>query len=269
VGVPRETVEAARERLHGNKSSSMAGDRHWPLSGGILRCGGCGLAMQTHTLRRSNNRVYYYYRCPSTTATRRHTCPSPVAVPAEKMEAAVWRFVVEFESEPGRVLEMLDRAIAKARTQLKMDPEEEIRELQRQLDQMVAMRAAFQQQQAQGLMTIEELRVRLEDLTEQREGLDKQIEARRGRGGELLRLKELRSYYERAAEDEIMQLAVADGDAIRRVRMLEATGPEQRRRYDLLKLKAQTVARDEVKLSGVFGTELVYTAEMVSRRRSQ
>lgn len=96
-----------------------------------------------------------------------------------------------------------------------------------------------------------------------------QIAARRGRGGELLRLKELRSYYERAAEDEIMQLAVADGDAIRRVRMLEATGPEQRRRYDVLKLQAETVARDEVKLSGVFGTELVYTAEMVSRRRSR
>jgi len=64
AGIPRQAVEAAREAVVDNVPLSGAGDgRFWELSGGILRCGGCGLRMQAHVVR-SRGRVYCYLRCP-------------------------------------------------------------------------------------------------------------------------------------------------------------------------------------------------------------
>jgi len=49
-GVPREWVDAAREAIRENRRPSSAGRRFWELSGGILRCGGCGYAMMTNSI---------------------------------------------------------------------------------------------------------------------------------------------------------------------------------------------------------------------------
>jgi hypothetical protein len=49
-GVPREWVDAAREAIRENRRPSSAGRRFWELSGGILRCGGCGCAMMTNSI---------------------------------------------------------------------------------------------------------------------------------------------------------------------------------------------------------------------------
>ncbi len=62
-GIPREWVDAARERVKNNRRASNAGRRSWELSGGILRCAECGRAMTAHTCPKpSRGRVYFYYR---------------------------------------------------------------------------------------------------------------------------------------------------------------------------------------------------------------
>ena len=64
-GIPREIVDAARERIKENRTPSRAGRRFWDLSGGIIYCGGCGRRMGHHSvLARSKKYHYHYYRCP-------------------------------------------------------------------------------------------------------------------------------------------------------------------------------------------------------------
>ena len=56
AGVPRDTVEAAREAIKDNRAPSSAGHRHWQLAGHILYCGVCGRSMTPRTTRGGSNR---------------------------------------------------------------------------------------------------------------------------------------------------------------------------------------------------------------------
>jgi hypothetical protein len=60
--IPREVVDAAREAIADNKPVSNNGERFWELSGGVLRCSACGLAMRTNITRKGTKR-YCYYLC--------------------------------------------------------------------------------------------------------------------------------------------------------------------------------------------------------------
>jgi hypothetical protein len=156
----------------------------------------------------------------------------------------------------------LEKRIEVERRRLRVDPEKELRELQRRMDATVARRAAYQNQQASGLMTIDELRTRLEGLAEERAHLEQQAQACSRRGDDLRDLEELRDFYAEAAEPGeagwLMSNALADGQTVMRMRMLEEyDGPRRRERYEALKLAASAVARDELELRGVFGAERV------------
>jgi site-specific DNA recombinase len=50
AGIPRKWVDAAREAIKDNRLQSSAGYRFWELSGGVLRCGGCGYSMMTNSV---------------------------------------------------------------------------------------------------------------------------------------------------------------------------------------------------------------------------
>ena len=63
-GIPREWVDRARAVIVHNRRPSSAGLRFWELSGGILRCGACGRAMQTTSITSATGNVHHYYRCP-------------------------------------------------------------------------------------------------------------------------------------------------------------------------------------------------------------
>src|SRR5215210_4718691 len=64
AGIPREMVDAAREAIKDNRRPSNAGRRFWQLSGGILRCGICGMGMETQSVKApSGAHYYYYYAC--------------------------------------------------------------------------------------------------------------------------------------------------------------------------------------------------------------
>jgi hypothetical protein len=257
-----------------NRPASSAGDRYWELSGGLLRCGGCGLVMQTHTVKSPHHdRIYRYYRCPCHQSTRRGTCSAPVNVPAQRAEEAVWRFVTELETEPGRILEWLERKIEAERRLLETDPEKELRKLWSAMDATVVQRSRYQDQQAHGLMTIEELRGRLEDLAEERTRLERELEACANRGDELRNLEEMRDLYAEAIKPGkrgwLMRNALADGQTVLRMKMLKGTeGPLRRRRYEALRLEIKAVARDELELRGIFGSEIFHISKMSSLQPS-
>ncbi len=216
--------------------------------------------MQTHTVKSPrHDRVHRYYRCPCHQHTRRGTCPAPVNLPAERAEEAVWRFVAWLETEPERVLALLEQKIEEERRRLRTDPDEDLRELRRRTDAATARRAAYQDQQAAGLMTLDELRARLEGLEEERAGLEGAAEAVGRRGEDLRELEEIRGHYARAVEAGedgwLMRNALADRQWYMRMRMLEeGDGPFRRQRYEALRLELRAVFRDELELRGVFGT---------------
>jgi hypothetical protein len=85
-------------------------------------------------------------------------------------------------------------------------------------------------------------------------------------------LEELRDFYAEAVkpgeEGWLMRNALYDGQTVLRMRMLEETdGPHRRYRYEALRLKARALARDELELQGVFGTDSVYISTALSSQR--
>lgn len=119
AGVPRETVEAARAVLSRNERmpKSSAAGRAWELSGGVLRCSGCGTAMMAvasstyHTLTNGEKKRYpkYAYRCDA--RRRGQECESPVrSRGATKTEALVWTAVRDALLQPDKLLGTLERA---------------------------------------------------------------------------------------------------------------------------------------------------------------
>src|ERR687889_126538 len=61
AGIPREGADAARAAIENNRRPSNAGRRFWELSGGLLRCGICGLRMETRSVKAHSGTRYHYY----------------------------------------------------------------------------------------------------------------------------------------------------------------------------------------------------------------
>jgi site-specific DNA recombinase len=128
-GIPREWVDAARERVQKNRRTSNAGRREWELSGGILRCAECGRAMTAHTCPKpSRGRTYFYYRC-SAGAYRygAEVCRAVKHHRAEELEARVWETISGLLKEPERLRAGLEAMIERERSPVHGDPEGEMK----------------------------------------------------------------------------------------------------------------------------------------------
>ena len=98
-GVPRETVDAAREAVRDNTWNPRGDARFWELSGGILRCGACGRRMRTCVTRKKPDRVYFYYACAKRRECR-DACPNRRSYRADALEPAVRRAVAGLLTDP-------------------------------------------------------------------------------------------------------------------------------------------------------------------------
>lgn len=297
-GISRQWVEAARAVLESNVSPSSAGDREWDLSGGFLFCGGCGHRMQTHAMRdRKHGWLNYYYRCPSHTSTAtRKRCPTRVRLHAQRSEDAVWGFVAGLLSSPEQIVAGFDRLIEQERSKLRGDPDEDARELYGKLELLAQRRGAFQDQQATGYMTLQELGVKLTGLEEAREAIERELEACRNRTERICALEEGRDTFAFRGPfwEELEALKEPDGwtkaegpygaripveewkshyQQVSREAVFDALKtftPEQRReRYGELELKATALSKEELEISGVFDPETVYISETSRRRGSR
>ncbi len=282
-GVGRETADAARANVENNVPLSSAGDgRYWELLGGILRCGGCGLRMQAHVVTRGEH-VYEYLRCPQNQRTTPERCPVNARLSAKQVEEAVWGFVVGLLVEPERMVSGLDGLIEAERALLRGDPEQEIRGLRRELRDLDLRRERAQDAYLAGAFSVDELRGRQHQLDEAKEAALREIDLCENRGARLRKLVDLRDRLRRRADiwnrlmdenPDLPQNVIGDmpwsNDPFARAQReaLDNATPEQRReRYVSLELRVDAHSREELEVSGLFGTEMIYTWDPSPRPR--
>jgi hypothetical protein len=160
AGIPREWVGAARERIKDNVRPARSADRYWELKG-IVYCP-CGCRLFPRTTGK-----YRYYVCTRYSRDGKAACEHGKNWPAEALEDQVRQFDLNLIRNP----EVLREAVTAEAERLKeavRRPESKIKHWADQLADADRKRAAFQNQQAAGLMTLDELAAKLRQLDEQR-----------------------------------------------------------------------------------------------------
>jgi hypothetical protein len=197
-GVRREWVDNAREIIKYNHRSTNKHYRYWELTGRILYCGVCGRRMTGHSMstnrqgRPQGKRRYFYYVCPKKRLDHKHACMNK-GHRAESLEQRIAEAVTKLFEDPARLEQQAKERIEREREAMR-DPEEEIRALTERLEQATATRRNYQDQQAAGLMTLDELGERLCELDETRDTLRRELEAARDRGERIEELERERMF---------------------------------------------------------------------------
>ena len=158
----RGLVEAAREAIKDNRLPSTSGHRFWELSGGgILRCSLCQGRMAPHSFRKkSSGQRYYYYRCVKRWQYK--ACEHGKNHDAKELEAQVWELISDALKDPEQLRADLETMIEhKRKARRGGDPEREARAWLEKLAEADRKRNAYQDQQAEGLLTLDELRAKL------------------------------------------------------------------------------------------------------------
>ena len=240
-GIPRGEIEAARAAIEGNRVPARAGRRFWELTGGIARCGECSWTMcATHSTTTSKGRTYAYdyYRCSNRDRHGLEACANSHKPRADKREPEVWAFVSNLLKSPDLLRAGLEKLIEDERKALRGNPAREAEVWAKKLAEV--KQSAYQDQQAEGLITLDELRTKLAALEETREA------ARR----ELVALKDRRDWIEdleRDAETLLEHYARMVPEA------LDNLTPEERHRvYKMLRLNAIMYRDGRVEITGAF-----------------
>jgi hypothetical protein len=170
--LPRKLVDQARlmiESRTGLERKHQA--RQWELKG-VLRCS-CGQNMITNTSR-YKGKTYHYYRCKRASAYGPDACPQRM-IRIEQVEPLLRDFVFGVLSDPDTIQRGLDALIQRETEEVRDDPEQVVTTLEERLSQNTHLRRAYQDQQAEGLMTLEELAARLEELEDTRKVLEAEL----------------------------------------------------------------------------------------------
>jgi site-specific DNA recombinase len=172
--VSRTLVCLARGAMDGRSGRERKYlSRPWELRG-LMRCQ-CGRKMKTRTTQPKNGARYHYYFCPPA-GKHAYTCTQK-CLRAEKVEAKVWDFVCGMLKHPERIRAGMNLLIAQEREGRRSEPEREAAMWAEKAAECVRLRGAFQDQQAAGLMTLEELGSKLEELNSTRRMAEAEIAA--------------------------------------------------------------------------------------------
>ncbi len=243
-GIPRQVIEAARAAIEGNRRPARAGRRFWELTGGIARCGDCGWAMcATHSAstKRGRTYAYDYYRCSNRDRHGIEACANSHKPRADKLEPEVWGFVSNLLKTPDLLRAGLEGLIEEERRGARGNPNREAEVWAKKLSEAERKRSAYQDQQAEGLITLDELRSKLAALEEARET------ARR----ELAALAERRERVEQLEQEANGLLAHYAGIV---PKALDALTPEERHRvYRMMRLNVVMSADGLATVTGAFG----------------
>jgi hypothetical protein len=173
--LPRELADQARATMDANKGTERKGlAREWELRG-LLRCP-CGSKMHTKTTR-PHGHTYHYYLCKRRHELRKMCECTQKALRAPEVEAEVWDFVSGLLKDPERVRAGMERLIEQERAAACGDPEREARVWAEKLEECARLRSGYQDQQAAGHMTIEELGAKLKGLDETRRIAERELAA--------------------------------------------------------------------------------------------
>src|SRR5215212_6450883 len=136
----------------------------------------------------SRGRLFHYYVCKRSPAARKIGECAQRCVRATRVEDIVWRFVSGLLNDPDRIKVGLEELIEREREAGHDDPGREARLWEEKIAECARLRSAYQDQQAAGLMTLEELGSKLAKLEETRRTAEAELaalEARKERVREL------------------------------------------------------------------------------------
>ena len=188
-GVPREHVEAAREAIKDNFRPSKNGGRFWPLHG-VMYCGGCGRRMLPDRRRkRPQDGYYHYYRCFSRLNIGPDACPAVKSRRAEEMEELVWWLVTGPMADPEELQNAVEQMMEGERARMPGDPGKALKHWLEELSKVERMSDGYLDQQAEGLITMDRLKEKLNGLKERRKTAEREIETLRGHEDRLEKLK--------------------------------------------------------------------------------
>src|SRR5215211_1859961 len=170
--LPRKLVDQARLMVQSRTGLERKHQaRQWELKG-ILRCS-CGQNMITNTSRKKD-KSYHYYRCKRATAYGPDACPQRM-IRIEGVEPLVREFVFGVLSDPETIERGLDSLLQRETEEARDDPDRVAETLAERLIDNAKLRRAYQDQQAAGLMTMEELARRLEELEDTRTMVESEL----------------------------------------------------------------------------------------------
>jgi site-specific DNA recombinase len=242
-GIPREVVEAARAAIEGNRRPARAGRRYWELTGGIARCGECGWTMcATHSTSTKKGRTYAYdyYRCSNRDRYGLEACANSHKPRADKLEPEVWGFVSNLLKSPDLLQAGLERLIEEEQRVARGNPNREAEVWAKKLAEVDRKRSAYQDQQAEGLITLDELRSKLAALEDTRDTARRELGA-------------LKAQQERIEHLEQDANALLEHYANLVPEALDNLTPEERHRvYKMMRLNVTMYADGLAEVSGVF-----------------
>jgi site-specific DNA recombinase len=176
-GLPRSVVEAARRNVRSRaRKPSGAARRFWELSGGIARCAECGSVLSPHTVISGDGkrRKHDYYSCRARYNNTAKVCANRHSNRAAELEALAWERVKEIVSDEDTIRDEFDSYAAHFR---RTGSDESRARLMAQLEKLDTRRSAYQDQQTEGLINMEELRSKLASIEEERDAVRRELRA--------------------------------------------------------------------------------------------
>jgi site-specific DNA recombinase len=239
--LPRGLVDQAHTALAASRPPERKRlARQWELRG-LLRCS-CGWKMTTHTATsRGNGADYHYYLCKQRKERRQACDCTQRAVRATEAERAVWEFVSGLLRDPEEIRRGMESLIEQERTSRTRDPKHEAEVWTQKIAECDQRRSAYQDQQAAGFMTLEELGAKLRELDNTRRAAER----------ELAVLKDHQRRVENLEQDR--DALLEDMTAMVPEALDSLTGEEKNRIYQMLRLEVTPTA-EGYDLSGALCT---------------
>ena len=239
--LPKALVDQARRALEENSRSferkHMA--RGWELRG-LVRCS-CGSKMRTLSTKSGDGPTYHYYTCGRRRTLGKMCSCTQKSLRSSEVEPPVWDFVSDLVTDPEKIRSGMEALIEQERASEPRNLDREAKVWTKKLAEYTRLRSAYQDQQAAGLMTLQELGVKLEELENGRKEAERELTA-------------LKAHQQRVEELE------KDRDALLQ-RMSEAVpgalddldGEEKNKLYQMLRLEV-TPSEEGYEVSGAFCT---------------
>jgi len=226
--LPRDLVDLARATMDANQGSERKRlARVWELRG-VMRCS-CGSKIQTKTMMpEGRGPYYYYYMCTRRLELRGMCSCSQKAIRAVDAEEAIWEFISRLLKDPERVQLGMERLIVEERAAANRgDPQSTAKAWADKAAECARLRAAYQDQQAAGLMTLEELGLKLSELDEMRRHAERELSALQDHQERVEQLEEDRDALIKemaeTAPDALDSLAGEERNKVYRMLRLEVT----------------------------------------------
>lgn len=225
-----DLVDRARAMIAVNKGHERKHlVREWELRG-LMRCP-CGATMVTHTTHPHGRYLYHYYSCAKRRDFRGKGACRQKSLRAEHVEPIVWEFVSGLLKDPERIRAGMNALIDRERAAGIHDTGEQAAAWTKKLEECDRLRNGYQDQQAAGLMTLEELGSKLKGLEETRRlALDELagLEDREERAKELEKDRDaLIASWSDGVPEDLDELSGQERNKVYRMLRLEATPTEE------------------------------------------